>query len=158
MAANKSFSSKVKETFQNLPTIVQIIIVLIILVIVYRIVNWIIVKIKTNKLENQIQSEQNAFENSGQKLTFMPSQYSTFSDQLQQAFQYSGTEEGTVIDIISKMKNDLDILELNKAFGKRDIYFWGFTYSFSLPEAIRDEMDVKEVNEILQSKNIQYRY
>jgi len=149
---------EMKNAFKEMPTILQVIIVVILLILIFKIVNWIVVKVKTISLTNKLSAEQGAFENAGQKLTYMPSQYNSFADQIEQAMQYTGTYTDVIENIFKQMQNDLDILELNKAWGKRDIYFWGFAYNFTLAEALTDEMDVTEINNILKSKNITYRY
>lgn len=114
-----------------------------------------------NKYTSLVQSETEALVQSGQTLTYPKSNYYTFADQLQEAMQYTGTYFSVIYSIFAKLKNDLDILELNKAFGKRDIYFWGFTYNFTLPEALRDELSEEEIsklNKLLYAKKIKYRY
>lgn len=121
----------------------------------------LIVKIRENKYKNLVQSEQSELENKGQQLTFPKSNYFTFADQLDQAFQYAGTDEQSIYNIFSKMKNDLDILELNNAFGKRSIYFFGIGDDLTLPKAIREELDQDEIsviNKMLYAKKIKYRY
>jgi hypothetical protein len=108
-----------------------------------------------------VESEEQQLIQAGKKLTYPVSNYFTFADQLQEAMQYTGTYFNVIYSIFGKMKNDLDILQLNKAWGKRDVYFWGFTYSFTLPEALRDELsqaEIKKLNALLYAKKISYRY
>lgn len=117
--------------------------------------------LNTAKYTQAVQSETETLIQSGQTLTYPKSNYFTFADSLQEAMQYTGTYFSEIYSIFAKMKNDLDILELNKAFGKRDIYFWGFTYNYTLPEALRDELsddEITKLNKLLYSKKIKYRY
>jgi hypothetical protein len=114
-----------------------------------------------NLYREAVETEEQKLIQAGKKLTYPVSNYFTFADQLQEAMQYTGTYFNVIYGIFGKMKNDLDILQLNKAWGKRDIYFWGFTYSFTLPEALRDELseaEMKKLNSLLYAKKISYRY
>ena len=109
----------------------------------------------------QIKDEQASFQQSGEKLSYPPSNYKQFADQLEQAMQYTGTYFNVIFDVMKQMKNNLDVIQLVKAFGTREIYFWGFTYKFTLPEALRDELDpsdVAKINALFKSKKIQYRF
>jgi hypothetical protein len=70
-----------------------------------------------------------------------------------------GTDEDAIWDVFRKMKNDLDIAKLIKAFGSKRL-------SFSLQSAglggyLSDEMDTEEINkinQILAGNNIKYRF
>lgn len=115
----------------------------------------------TNAYNTAVQSETEKLIQSGQKLSYPESNYFVFADQLVSAMQYTGTYFSEIYGVFMKMKNDLDILQLNKAFGKRDIYFWGFTYNYTLPQALRDELsddELKKLNQLLYAKKIKYRY
>lgn len=109
----------------------------------------------------QVKDEQTAFEQSGEKLSYPPSNYKQFADQLQEAMQYTGTYFGVIYGIMKQMKNNLDVIQLVKAFGTRPVYFWGFTYNFTLPEALRDELsegDINKINNLFKAKKIKYRF
>lgn len=117
--------------------------------------------LNTAKYTQAVQSETETLIQSGQTLTYPKSNYFTFADAIEQAFQYATTDEDTIYSVFWKMRNDLDILELNKAFGKRTIYFFGIGQELTLPKAIADEMDKDEIaliNKILAKKKIKYRY
>jgi hypothetical protein len=128
-------------------------------------VKKVIKRRKEKKAENdyiaQVKNEQEAFEQSGEKLTYPPSNYKQFADQLQEAMQYTGTYFGVIYGIMRQMRNNLDVIQLVKAFGTRPIYFWGFTYNFTLPEALRDELsetDINKINNLFRAKKIKYRF
>jgi len=128
-------------------------------------VKKIIKKRKEQKAEKdyiaQIKDEQTAFEQSGEKLSYPPSNYKQFADQIQEAMQYTGTYFGVIYGIMKLMKNNLDVIQLVKAFGTRPVYFWGFTYNFTLPEALRDELsdsDIAKINNLFKAKKIKYRF
>lgn len=111
-----------------------------------------------NKL---VGTEKDTFAAAGEKLSYPPSNYKTYADQLEKAMQYTGTYSNVIYDIFKLMKNNLDIIALVQAFGTREIYFWGFTYKFTLPEAIRDELDatdIAKINKLFASKKIKYRF
>lgn len=97
---------------------------------------------------------------SKQTASYPDLQYKIYADKIYQAgYVIGGTDEGAIYDVFKAMNNDLDVAKLILAFGKRRIEF-----SFqegSLPEFLTSELDedeVKEINKILQSKGIVYRF
>ena len=100
------------------------------------------------------------------KLTYKPSQYLTWADSLQGAFDpgwLDGTDEETIYRIFKKLKNNNDWLELQKAYGTRDYSsnFTGFpSKKITLVKALNQELDGDEkkyVNLIFANRNITYR-
>jgi len=65
-----------------------------------------------------------------------------------------GTNETTVAGVMYKMRNSLDVLQLIKAFGKKEGY--------SLTEWINDDFEEDDkafyINNILAAKGIKYRF
>lgn len=101
-----------------------------------------------------------------QKLSYPKTQYKAWADSLNAAwYEYPfglGTIEETVYDIIRKMKNNSDWLELQKAYGIRPYYSGGFhTDDLNLVESIiiEDEQGQmrNKINSIFKSKGIKYR-
>jgi len=87
-------------------------------------------------------------------------QYKIFADSIYQAgMVIGGTDEDTIYNVFASMKNDTDIAKLILAFGKRRIEF-----SFmdgTLAEFLTSELDsteIKQVNKILSSKGINYKF
>jgi len=87
-------------------------------------------------------------------------QYKIFADSIYQAgMVIGGTDEDTIYNVFASMKNDTDVAKLIIAFGKRRIEF-----SFmdgTLAEFLTSELDsteIKQVNKILSSKGINYKF
>ena len=117
-----------------------------------------------NKRRNQKIFENEKDENV--KLTYKPSQYLTWADGLQGAFDpgwLDGTDEQTIYAIMKKLKNNNDWLELQKAYGTRDYSsnFSGFpSKKISLVKALNEELDGDEkkyINIIFANRGIKYR-
>lgn len=62
----------------------------------------------------------------GQKKSFPDSTYQSRANQIYEGMKYGiGDDYASVRNILMTMKNDLDVLSLNKAFGKRQAYVFG---------------------------------
>lgn len=93
--------------------------------------------------------EQAALVAQGHQKTYSQIQYNTMANQLYYAMKGFGTDEETIFSIMGKMQNDLDVIELDKAFGMRDTY--------SLQAWLRRDLssaDMQKVNMILSNKGI----
>lgn len=97
----------------------------------------------------------------GQKASYIDSQYKLFADTIYSAgFDVLfGTDEDAIYAVFNKMNNDLDVNKLIIAFGARRIEF--STRVEGLAQFLTSELDASEVaniNKILASKNINYRF
>lgn len=96
----------------------------------------------------------------GQKLSYPLTTYVTLADALESAgTTWFGTDEKSIYAIFEKMKNDLDIVQLFKAFGMRRLEY-SFTEA-NLGGFLSSELDadeIKVVNKILEKKGIKYRF
>lgn len=100
-----------------------------------------------------------------EKPSYIQSQYSGFADALFEAMQGLGTENDALTATFNKMKNTLDVLYLNQAFGIRD-YKDDSLFGFNVKEmnlnqwisAELDDSEKKELNEMLSKKGIKYQY
>lgn len=99
-----------------------------------------------------------------EKPSYIQSQYSSFADALFEAMQGLGTEK-SLNTTFSKMKNTIDMLYLNQAFGIRDYkddsFFGANVKAMNLNQWISAELDdseKKELNEMLSKKGIKYQY
>jgi hypothetical protein len=101
-------------------------------------------------------------------LTYKPSQYVTFADKIEDAFNANWldfTDEEAIYSIMRQLKTNNDWLELMKAYGKRMYYdpssaTYIFGKNINLLTALQLELDTKEknkVNTILKNKGIRYR-
>lgn len=91
--------------------------------------------------------------------SYIDSNYKALADQIHEAMKYLGTDEDAILSVMRKMNNDADLLKLMDAFGSRD-YAYGF-YAKNLPQwftAELDEDDIADINNILKSRKIQYRF
>lgn len=100
------------------------------------------------------------------KLSFPKTQYKSWADSLEKAwYEYPfgiGTDEQAVYSIFSKLKNNNDWLELQKAYGVRTYYDGGFAAgNYNLVEALNVEDQQSEmrdrINKMFKSKGITYR-
>lgn len=97
----------------------------------------------------------------GQKASYIDSQYKLFADAIYSAgFDVLfGTDEDAIYAVFNKMNNDLDVNKLIIAFGARRIEF--STRVEGLAQFLTSELDASEIaniNKILGSKNINYRF
>jgi hypothetical protein len=101
-------------------------------------------------------------------LSYKPTQYITWADKMEDAFNTSYlnfTDEEAIYSIMRKLKTNNDWLELNKAYGKRTYYnpispTYIFGKSINMLTSLQLELDTSEknkVNSILKSKGIKYR-
>jgi len=128
-------------------------------------IRWGVNKLKAGKQQFQYAQaygqEMQGYQQTGMNLSYAPTNYLVFADEIEQAMQYMGTYPDKIADVLKKMNNDADVLQLIKAFGVRCIYFFGFCYEQTLPEALAEEVStswIAEYNKILSSKGIRYRF
>jgi hypothetical protein len=130
-------------------------------------------KVIGKEIKDAIQKKKNAklFESEKDpkvKLTYKPSQYITWADKIQDAFQMNwlnATDEEAIYSILRKLKTNNDWLELMKSYGRRTYYDpTSATYIFgkdiNLLTALQLELDTaekKKANTILKNNNIRYR-
>lgn len=92
------------------------------------------------------------------KPTYTQTQYNEFANKIYSAgLGTIGTDEDAIYSVFNSLKNNMDFLQLVKAFGKRRLEF---TLGFgTLSEFLRSELNNKEIqkiNEILKTKKITY--
>jgi hypothetical protein len=124
-------------------------------------------ELKTNAQKKANEKLYTEEQNPKIKLTYKPSQFKTFADKLEDAFNpdfFAGTDEQAIYQIISYLKTNNDWLELNKAYGLRNWYDNYIPFDqgrdLNLVSTLQKELETSEknkVNTILKSKNITYR-
>ena len=130
-------------------------------------------KVISKELKDAIQKKKNKkmFESEKDpkvQLTYKPTQYITWADKMQDAFQMNwlnATDEEAIFSILRKLKSNNDWLELMKSYGRRTYYDpTSATYIFgkdiNLLTALQLELDTtekKKANTILKNNNIRYR-
>jgi len=125
---------------------------------------------KEKELEKDVLEEIQQAEQSGKKSSYSDSSYIQYANTIHNAIQYCvGDDYGTVVDIAKRMKNDLDVAKLIKAYGTRQRYCFGIPSGGKddLFTAIRAELGqefggltsyrVKQINSDWQSKGIKYQ-
>lgn len=158
-----------KKWFLALNPLFQIAIGLIVLLILWMIWKWIKKQIRTKGqvLElNDITTTIKNLENQGVKPSFPLAQYSTWANQLSEAFNGCGTSNQVWRTIFESVKNDLDIALLIETFGVRqfDECNWEFNFGDfkgTLSEALVHELDgdeLIEINNLLKQKGINYTF
>ena len=101
----------------------------------------------------------------GQSLSYTQATYVNLANVIFNAwFQnfniFNPVDEKQILSVMSKMKNDLDIIQLTRAFGKRraPVPFGSFFVSdLSLGEWLREglyENEIQAVNNVLRAKGI----
>lgn len=110
--------------------------------------------IKTRREQKLVDKDEQTFQGKGQKLSYPLSQYTIFADVLYESMEGIGTYKEEVAGVFYKMKNDLDVLQLNRSFGKKDGY--------SLAEWIAGDFSAEDkafyINNILAKKGIKFRF
>lgn len=92
--------------------------------------------------------------------TYTPTQYQVYADKIYSAgVTWFGTDETAIYNAFSAMYNDLDVLKLIEAFGRRRLEF--STVLGNLTQFLYDELNNTELgklNSILTAKGIKYQF
>ena len=109
--------------------------------------------------QKDLEKDQDTFIQQGQKPSFPRSQYKAFADTIQQENLSWDTDEKKIYNIFKQMKNDLDITLLVEAFGNRRPQFT-FNDVALVPFLNEDlsKSEIEQINNILISKNIKFRF
>lgn len=87
---------------------------------------------RNQQLTNNINSEVQRLSRT-QKATYPDSSYDTMANTIYNGMRYAvGDDYGSVQETLKKMKNDLDVAKLIKAFGKRQDFAFGIPVSGKL--------------------------
>ena len=125
---------------------------------------------KNRELEKNIDSEISKLQGNGKKASYSDSNYNTFANTIYNSMRFAvGDDYSTVESTLKRMKNDLDVAKLVKAFGVKQDYFFGlptgdkmdlFTY---IQKELGNEYGgltnyrVKRINEDWSKKGISYQ-
>lgn len=110
--------------------------------------------IKARKAQKLIDKDTETFQSKGQKLTYPLSQYTIYADILYTNMNGIGTYKQETAGVFYKMKNDLDVLQLIKAFGKKE----GYTLAEWIADDFSEEDKDFYINNILAKKGIKFRF
>lgn len=98
-------------------------------------------------------SELAALNVTGVKPTYTDASYKIAADKLYVAMKGMGTDEASIFEVFSKMKNDADMIKLELAFGVRDNYDLTAWLKGDLSAA-----DIATLNQLLINKGITKTY
>jgi hypothetical protein len=83
-------------------------------------------ELKNRQLLNNASTELVNAQRRGINPSYTDTQYSAFANQIYQSMRFAvGDDYSTAQSNLKKMKNDVDVLKLIKAFGQRQNYFFG---------------------------------
>ncbi len=133
--------------------------------VVYKVLDHFVFSKEDNITKKEVTDDIKKLEKQGITLSYALSQYEIWASQILQALNtvvFMENEEA-IIRILGYMKNDADILQLIKAFGKRELDGGLFMNkgSGTLPEVIAfalDEDEIKVVNLGFQRRGLKYRF
>jgi NADPH-dependent 7-cyano-7-deazaguanine reductase QueF-like protein len=115
----------------------QQVMVIVALVIVFFILRNVYKTYKQTLLQSvNTKTEAKVLEDAGMKLSYSSSKYPGWADELFAYMDGPGTKVGEINRVFSYMKNDRDILELEKAFGLR-LSSWSSSW-FTDPTDLQD--------------------
>ena len=125
---------------------------------------------KNRELEKNIDSEISKMQGNGKKASFSDSNYNTFANTIYNSMRFAiGDDYGTVESTLKRMKNDLDVAKLIKAFGLKQDFFFGLPAGdkMDLFTFVQKELGneyggltnyrVKKINEDWTKKGITYQ-
>ena len=156
----ESKTSKVLGFFKDVPGWAKGIIVIIIILLLA----WLVYKFYKNVIppsasDKAVEDEKDQLVKNGQKPSFGQSTYQGYADRIQSENMSFNTDEAAIYGIFKTMKNDLDIILLIQAFGQRRPF--AETQDKSLPGFLAADLnkdELAEINKILNSKGIKYRF
>lgn len=103
-----------------------ILIIIILVVAIIKKVNKDAQRLSDEALAGRNEEERKQNIEKGMKLSYPPSQYPAFANQIYDGMKYGiGDDYGNVRDTLMKMNNDLDVNELVKWFKTRQSYVFG---------------------------------
>ena len=119
--------------------------------------------------ESSLTADEKAAKAKGQALSYTLTSYqglaNTIFDAWYQTFNpFNSVDEKIVLSVMNKMKNDLDVLQLIRAFGKRrsPVNFLSLlTPDVTLGEWLSiglEPAEIKAVNEVLSKKGISFQF
>lgn len=133
--------------------------------VVYKVLDYYVFSKEENITKQDVKKDIDLLKKQGITLSYPLSQYEIWSSQILQAVNtiMFMQDEEAIMRILGYMKNDADILQLVKAFGKRQLEGGLFMNKGdgTLPELIQfalDNDEIKVVNLGFQRKGITYRF
>lgn len=113
---------KVGEWFRSLPPSYQFLVIAIVAFVVWRIYVKFTAYQKANASSVAQKAELKVLEEKGIKPSFAQYTYDSWAEKLYTAMKGAGTDEGMIFSVFKQLKNDVDFIRLDQAFGIRDTY------------------------------------
>lgn len=169
----KNILGKISAWFGGLSPLVRNIIILGLFILFFIIVIMILKAIKDagknrdkKDLEKAFNDDIKTLTEAGQKPSYPDTTYKNLADKIQGAsvgFVIGlGTDEEAIIDVFKQMKNELDVVKLEKAFGAREPEdCWALCPAYPLGAYLAYEMsagNIAEINKILSDAGINMRF
>lgn len=139
--------------WKGLPTIAKAALIVLAIYIVLTIYS----SIKEFRFALGKQSSLAGYMAQGQTPSFPDSEYRKMADDLERAMRGAGTNEDLIYTTIGNLKNDVDAIKLNKAFGMRKSWF----STYSLREWLQGDLsssEMQKVWQIMDFNGITYRF
>lgn len=156
---------KAKNVAINLISNKSFMVVVAVIVLVVIIYFMFFGKDEAEKQLQDFEDEQNELEKEGETLSFPLLQYSSYADQIQDNLDKSSIadDKDLVEDVLLRMENTIDVLQLIKAYGKRQRYFFGIPdgSATNLSQTILDEFKstrINRVNKEYESRFINFQF
>ena len=120
---------------------------------------------KSSPSSQQAQDDLKVLSNQGVRPSYPDTQFSSWAEQLHEALKFTFTDEDAVYRVFGFMKNDADVIKLIQAYGLRPeigtTFVSWFDTDMTLPQQIGSAMttdEIAEINKILASKRIKFRF
>jgi phospholipase/lecithinase/hemolysin len=150
--------SKVPFTLKDTITVVASIAILIGLYKLFQLLG-VVSTDDERKQEKTIKKDIKKLEKEGESYSYSKTTYDGFAETIYQENQSMNTDEEKIYEIFRKMNNELDVVALKDAFGKRRPQF--DTQARDLDGFLNADLnkeEIGEINSILQRKKIKYRF
>jgi len=132
---------------------ISILLIIVIIVIVFV---WKRVKNAVGKVGES--ADRAILEAKGVTLTYPKAQYNTFADTIHNAYGWFYDSVDDIYGVIGMLKNDLDFLELKKAYGLRPSTYMGTMGTMEQNMGWRlDSKEISKINSILRNNGINYQ-
>lgn len=127
--------------------IVVVIVAIVLLVIIYSRLKGFFSTVTTrSELEGKIDK----LKSQGEKQNYSDNQYKSWANSLDKAMRGLGTDNDAVMKVFKRMKNELDVININKNFGVRD--------NENLGEWLYQDGVAAMVNKQLTTQGINWQY
>lgn len=142
-----------KEFWKSLPPIVRTIATIVgialLLLLLWRGWNFAKAALNKNKSKGQLAAHQAA----GETQTYTDAEYNAMASAIYTAMKGPGTDEEAAYAVLNKLKNNVDFLKLQTAFGIRDTYDLN-----AWVQGDFNTSEIAQINNLLANKGITYTF